>query len=53
MKKILNYFLLINDFRKKYGFIKTFFFVIFIIFVLLFSLFVIFEIFLPFTYIAI
>jgi len=53
MKKIINYFLLINDFKKKYGLIKTLFFLIFIFLILLFSVFVFFEIFLPFTYIAI
>ena len=41
------------DFKKKYGLIKTLFFLIFIFFILLFSLFVFFQIFLPFTYIAI
>ena len=53
MKKIINYFFLINDFKKKYGLIKTLFFVIFIILILLFSIFVFFQMFLPFTYIAI
>jgi len=53
MKKIINYFLLISDFKKKYGLIKTLFFLIFIFLILLFSVFVFFEIFLPFTYIAI
>ncbi len=53
MKKIVNYIFLISDFKKKYGFIKTLFFLFFIFFVLLFSIFVFFQIFLPFTYIAI
>ena len=39
--------------EKKYGLIKTFFFIIFIILILLFSVFVFFQVFLPFTYIAI
>jgi len=53
MKKLINYFLLINDFKKKYGLFKTIFFLIFIFFVILFSLFVFIQIFIPFTYIAI
>ena len=53
MKKIINYFFLIIDFKKKYGFIKTLFFLVFIILILLFSIFVFFQIFLPFTYVAI
>ena len=53
MKKIINYFYLISDFKKKYGLVKTLFFIIFIILILLFSIFVFFQIFLPFTYIAI
>jgi len=53
MKKIINYFYLISDFKKKYGLIKTLFFLVFIILILLFSIFVFFQIFLPFTYIAI
>jgi len=53
MKKIINYFYLISDFKKKYGLVKTLFFLIFIILILLFSIFVFFQIFLPFTYIAI
>ena len=53
MKKIINYLLLINNFKNKYGFFKTIFFLIFIFLVLLFSIFVFFQIFLPFTYIAI
>jgi hypothetical protein len=53
MKKIINYFFLISDFKKKYGLIKTLFFLIFIILIFLFSIFVFFQIFLPFTYIAI
>ncbi len=53
MKKIINYFFLISDFKKKYGLLKTLFFLIFLFFILIFSLFVLFEVFLPFTYIAI
>lgn len=53
MKKIINYLFLIADFKKKYGLIKTFFFLIFILLIILFSIFVFFQIFLPFTYIAI
>ncbi len=53
MNKILNYLILISDFKKKYGIIKTIFFVLFIILLLIFSLFVLFQIFIPFTYIAI
>jgi len=53
MRKIINYFFLISDFKKKYGLVKTLFFLIFIILILLFSVFVFFQIFLPFTYIAI
>jgi hypothetical protein len=53
MKKIINYFFLISDFKKKYGLVKTLFFLIFIILTLIFSIFVFFQIFLPFTYIAI
>ena len=56
MKKIINYFYLISDFKKKYGLVKTLFFIVFIVFIvliLLFSIFVFFQIFLPFTYIAI
>ena len=53
MKKIINYFFLISDFKKKYGLIKTVFFIIFIFLILIFSIFVFFQIFLPFTYIAI
>ena len=53
MKKIMNYFFLISDFKKKYGLIKTVFFIIFIFLILIFSIFVFFQIFLPFTYIAI
>ena len=53
MKKIINYFFLIRDFKKKYGLIKTIFFIIFIFLILIFSIFVFFQIFLQFTYIAI
>ncbi len=53
MKKIINYFLLIKDFKKKYGLLKTLTFLVFIFLVLIFSIFVFFQIFLPFTYIAI
>jgi len=53
MNKIINYFFLISDFKKKYGLIKTLFFIIFIILILFFSIFVFFQVFLPFTYIAI
>jgi len=53
MKKMINYFFLIGDFKKKYGLIKTLFFLIFIFLILLFSVFVFFQVFLPFTYIAI
>jgi hypothetical protein len=53
MKKIINYLILIKDFKKKYGLFKTLFFLIFLFFILIFSLFVLFEVFLPFTYIAI
>ena len=53
MKKIINYFFLISDFKKKYGFIKTLFFLVFIILILFFFKFVFFQIFLPFTYVAI
>ena len=53
MRKIINYLLLIGDFKKKYGLFKTLFFLFFIFLILLFSIFVLFEIILPFTYIAI
>lgn len=53
MNKLYNYYYLIKDFKKKFGYIKTFFFLIFIFFVLIFSIFVLFQMFLPFTYIAI
>ena len=53
MNKLITYLNLIYDFKKKYGLIKTFFFIIFILLILFFSLFVFFQALLPFTYIAI
>ena len=53
MKKILNYIYLINDFKKKYGYIKLIFFMMFIVLILVFSIFVFVQVFIPFTYIAI
>ncbi len=53
MKKILNYIYLINDFKKKYGYVKLIFFIMFIFLILIFSIFVFVQVFIPFTYIAI
>jgi len=53
MNKLITYLNLIYDFKKKYGLIKTFFFIILILLILIFSLFVFFQALLPFTYIAI
>ena len=53
MSKFLIIIQLINDFHKRYGFIKSLTLTLVLVLLLIFALFIIANIFLPFTYIAV